>query len=168
MSVPKLVDQVRYGWDHSLSCIIMQGAARGEVKITSDNPSAQPELLYNYMDDRADLSVMREALRMCADLLEMAPYRSIGARRVSPTTEELRTDHVLNKFISEHVGTSIHMAGTCQMGEAADTSVVDQYCRVHGIDGLRIVDTSIMPVVVRRCPAATAVMLGERAAAFFD
>jgi choline dehydrogenase-like flavoprotein len=74
----------------------------------------------------------------------------------------------LDSYLQEHVGTAIHMASTCRMGPSADTAVVDQYCRVHGIDGLRVVDTSIMPTVVRRCPAATAVMLGERAAEFFN
>jgi choline dehydrogenase-like flavoprotein len=65
------------------------------------------------------------------------------------------------------VGTAIHMAGTCRMGPSADTAVVDQDCRVHGLEGLRVVDSSMMPTVVRCCPAATAVMLGERAAPFF-
>ena len=50
---------------------------------------------------------------------------------------------------------------------SGDSAVVDQHCRVHGVENLRVVDTSIMPTVVRRCPAATAVMIGERAAAFF-
>jgi choline dehydrogenase-like flavoprotein len=54
------------------------------------------------------------------------------------------------------------------MSPLAETGVVDQYCRVHEVERLRIVDTSIMPRVVRRCPAATAVMLGERAASFFN
>ena len=53
------------------------------------------------------------------------------------------------------------------MGRSRADSVVDQYCRVHDTEGLRVIDTSIMPNVVRRCPAATAIMIGERAAAFF-
>jgi choline dehydrogenase-like flavoprotein len=60
------------------------------------------------------------------------------------------------------------MASSCRMSPSPETGVVDQFCRVHGIDGLRVVDTSIMPRVVRRCPAATAVMMGERAAEFFN
>jgi choline dehydrogenase-like flavoprotein len=75
---------------------------------------------------------------------------------------------MLDQYLADHLGTSMHMASTCRMGPSADSAVVDQYCRVHGLDRLRVVDSSIMPVVVRRCPAATAVMIGERAAAFFN
>jgi choline dehydrogenase-like flavoprotein len=168
MSLPKLVDQVRYGWDHNITCIIGRGASRGEIRLTSSDPNAKPDLYYHYLDSEADRKRMRESLRLAADLVASEPYRALGAQRLDPSDDDLGSDAALDKYMSTHVGTSIHMASTCRMGPSAETAVVDQYCRVHGVDRLRVVDSSIMPTVVRRCPAATAVMIGERAAAFFD
>jgi choline dehydrogenase-like flavoprotein len=111
---------------------------------------------------------MREGMRTAAALIASAPYRDLGAKRSALSDAELDDDGALDAFVAKHMGTSIHMASSCRMGSSGETSVVDQHCRVHGIEGLRVVDTSIMPRVVRRCPAATALMLGERAAAFFD
>jgi choline dehydrogenase-like flavoprotein len=168
MSLSKMVDQVRYGWNHSLTCVLLQGESRGELELTSADPQEHPELRYHYYETGADRRRMRDALRLAARLLASEPYRSVGAERIGPTDAELGSDDALDGYLVAHVGTSIHMASTCRMADSPEAGVVDQWCRVHGIAGLRVVDTSVMPRVVRRCPAATAVMLGERAAAFFD
>jgi len=103
------------------------------------------------------------------ELVESPAFSKLGAKRISPSNDDLSTDEHLDKYIRGHIGTAIHMAGTCRMGPDSDeTAVVDQYCKVKGVEGLRVVDTSIWPEVVRRCTNATAVMTGERAADFFD
>jgi choline dehydrogenase len=167
MSFPKLADHVRYGWEHGITCLVMQGASRGEIRLSTADPNANPDLLYHFLDCEADRVRMREAMRLAAALVASDAYRELGAERIAPTDHELDSDAALDRFLLAHVGASVHMASTCRMGPSPETAVVDQYCRVHGLDGLRVVDTSIMPTVVRRCPAATAVMIGERAAAFF-
>jgi choline dehydrogenase len=137
--------------------------------LSAANAADKPLLNYNYFDNDVDLARARDGMRLAARLLDNKAYREIGARRFSPTDSELKSDSALDEFLRTHVGTSIHMSGTCAMGPESDPgAVVDQFCRVHGVDGVRVVDTSIMPQVVRRCPANTAVMLGERAADFFD
>ncbi len=168
MSLPKVVDQVLHGNDHTISLIMMQARARGEMKLTSADPADKPSLNFHYLENDIDLARARDGMRLAARLLETRPYREIGARRFSPTDQELSSDAALDDFLRTHVGTSIHMSGTCRMGPKAEDAVVDQFCRVYGVEGVRVVDTSIMPQVVRRCPANTAVMLGERAAEFFD
>ena len=169
MSLTKVMDQVMHGADQSISLIMMQAKARGEMTLTSANPADKPLLNYHYFDHDVDLERARDGMRLAARLLESPSYREIGAKRFSPTDEELGSDAALNDFLRTHVGTSIHMSGTCAMGPDSDKgAVVDQLCRVYGIEGVRVVDTSIMPQVVRRCPANTAVMIGERAADFFD
>ncbi len=169
MSLNKVIDQVIHGNDHSISVIMMQSQCRGEMTLTSVDPAAKPLLNYNYFDNDVDLARARDGMRLGARLLETRPYREIGARRFSPTDKELASDSALDDFLRTHVGTSIHMSGTCAMGpESGNGAVVDQFCRVYGVQGVRVVDTSIMPQVVRRCPANTAVMIGERAADFFD
>ena len=168
MSPGKLLAHARNGWDHALTCIMLRDDSRGEIHLTSADPMAAPELRYRYLESARDRARMREALRTAAALIASAPYRALGAKRAAIADAELDSDDLLDRHVAKSIGTSIHMASSCRMGASPDTSVVDQHCRVHGVSGLRVVDTSIMPRVVRRCPAATALMLGERAAEFFD
>ena len=87
---------------------------------------------------------------------------------VSPSASELDDDDALDDWLLRNVFTTFHTSGSCKMGPAGDSmAVVDQYCRVHGVNSLRVVDISICPDVVRANTNATAVMIGERAAAFF-
>lgn len=168
ISLPKLINHARYGWNHAITCVLLRDDSRGEIRLTSADPTATPELIYRYLESDRDRARMRQALRTAAALIASAPYRALGAQRAALSDEELADDALLDRFGRAQMGTSIHMASSCRMGPTPDTGVVDQYCRVHGVEGLRVVDTSIMPTVVRRCPAATAVMIGERVAAFFN
>jgi choline dehydrogenase-like flavoprotein len=75
------------------------------------------------------------------------------------------TDDALDDWLNRNVTTSQHLAGTCKMGPDSDPmAVVDQYCRVRGVDGLRVADTSVMPDVVRANTNTTAIAIGERVA----
>lgn len=168
MSLQKLWDQLRYGWAHTLSCVSVRNSSTGEIRLTSADPAAKPSLFYNYLEDPADCTRVREATRLAVALLESEPYRELGAQRLGPSDDDLASDARLDAYLRGHVGTTMHMASSCRVSSSIETGVVDQYCRVRGVDRLRVVDTSIMPTVVRRSPAATAVMIGERAAAFFD
>jgi choline dehydrogenase-like flavoprotein len=167
MSSAQLLEQARVGSGMAMSCLIMSGSSRGEMRLTSTDPAESPQLLYHYFENPDDLRRMRQGFRLAAQLVRSAPYRELGARFQGPDDKTLESDTRLDKFLCRYVGTSIHMSSSCRMGVVPEASVVDQYCRVHGVENLRVVDTSIMPRVVRRCPAATAVMIGERAAAFF-
>ena len=84
--------------------------------------------------------------------------------RIQPTDEVLADDAKLDRWIREIVGTARHVSGTCRMGPDSDpTAVVDQNCRVKGIDGLWVADASIMPRIPRSGGAhATVIMIGER------
>jgi choline dehydrogenase-like flavoprotein len=74
----------------------------------------------------------------------------------------------LDDWIADTVSTAVHLCSSAPMGPDSDpTAVVDQYCRVRGVDGLRVVDTSVLPTAPSRGTAATAVLIGERASAFF-
>lgn len=168
ISLGKLLDHARYGFDHALTCVMLRDDSRGEIRLTSADPADRPELIYRYLESDRDRARARELMRTAAALVASEPYRKLGARRSVLSDAELADDATLDAHNRKHQGTSIHMASSCRMSSTPETGVVDQYCRVHEIVGLRVVDTSIMPAVVRRCPAATAVMLGERAAAFFN
>ena len=168
LSWQKFKDQMLTQWDLAITIILMHGNSRGELRLNSRSPEAGPDLHYHYLEDPEDMRRLREGIRLAARLVDSEPYRKVYARRTMISNEVLRSDAQLDQYLLSHVGTSLHMASSCRMGTSPENSVVDQHCRVHGIANLRVVDTSIMPHVVRRCPNATAVMIGERAAAFFD
>jgi choline dehydrogenase-like flavoprotein len=137
--------------------------------VVSTDPSELPQIDYHYLSEPSDRERMRACVRLAASLLEDKSFKELGAHRTSLGDDDLATDRSLDAWISANLATTIHMAGTCRMGPDSDPgAVTDQYCRVYGVDGLRVADTSIMPVVVRRPTNASAVMIGERASAFFD
>ena len=85
--------------------------------------------------------------------------------RISPNDDDLATDDALDKWLLDNVLTQHHSSGTCKMGPASDNmAVVDQYGGVHGIEGLRVVDASIMPDVIRANTNVTTIMIAERVA----
>ena len=102
---------------------------------------------------------------MGARLLESEAYKDVLDHRISPTDDVLADDDALDLWIRETVGTARHVSGTCRMGPDSDpTAVVDQYCRIKGIDSLWVVDASVMPRVPRSGGAhATVLMIAERA-----
>jgi choline dehydrogenase-like flavoprotein len=110
---------------------------------------------------------MREMIRLAARLFEHTAFREIVAKRNEPTDEELADDALLDAFIARDIGTGQHTCGTCKMGPASDPlAVVDQYGKVHGLQGLRVVDASILPDCPRANTNVTTMMIGERVADF--
>ena len=152
----------------ALSCILNQPVSIGELRLTSTDPYVQPYLDYKYLEDPWDRKRLRVAVRLCIRLLEHEAFRDIVAYLVSPTEQDLASDEALDAWLLTCMGTAIHMSGTCKMGPSSDPmAVVDQYCRVYGLEGVRVVDTSVMPDVVRRATNAAAVLIGERVAEWF-
>jgi choline dehydrogenase-like flavoprotein len=114
-----------------------------------------------------DRERLREAVRLCARLLEHGAYRDIVEERLQPTDEELASDDALDNWMRQTVSTSQHISGTCKMGPASDPmAVVDQYGRVYGLEGLRVADASVMPDVIRANTNASTIMIAERVADF--
>jgi choline dehydrogenase len=97
-------------------------------------------------------------------LLESDAYKDVADYRIHPTDAILADDDALDLWIRQTVGTARHVSGTCKMGSDTDSmAVVDQYCRVRGVQGLWVVDASVMPRIPRSGGAhATVVMIGER------
>lgn len=137
----------------------------GELRLTSTDPHVQPYLDYNYFTDPLDLERMRKAIRLCVRLGEHEAFKDIILERVNPTDDDLASDDCLDSWLMRNVGTSHHISGTCKMGPDSDPmAVLDQYCRVRGLHGLRVTDASVMPDVIRANTNATSIMIGERVA----
>ena len=139
----------------------------GELRLTSSDPNVQPFLDYRYFDDPFDRQRMRDLVRMCLKLAEHEDFRDILDERVEPTDDDLESDDALDDWMLREATTGQHISCTCKMGPSSDPlAVVDQYGRVHGLNGLRVVDASIMPDCVRANTNVTTMMIGERIADF--
>ena len=147
------------------TCILELAEGAGELKLATTDPYQQPALDYNYLQEPWDRERMREGVRLCLKLLEGEEYRNFVEGCISPTEEDLASDDALDQWLLRNVTTTQHISGTCKMGPAADgMAVVDQYCRVHGLEGLRVVDVSVLPDCVRANTNATTIMIAERVA----
>ncbi|MET7998953.1 GMC family oxidoreductase N-terminal domain-containing protein [Amycolatopsis sp. NPDC005232] len=141
--------------------------SRGELTLRSADAGVLPKLNFRYMSEPEDLRRMRDGVRLVARLLEHPAYHGMGTRLTSLTGTELSSDSQLDQWILTNLASAAHTAGTCKMGPSCDdTAVVDPRGRVHGVEGLRVADVSIMPTLTRRGPHASAIMIGERIAAF--
>ena len=144
---------------------LQRGRSRGRLILAGGDPLTQPRLEYGYLADDDDRRRLREGVRLTVELLRSRAFGALVAGRSGPPDDVLDRDAELDAWIRFHLGTAVHLAGTARMGPHSDPgAVVDQRLRVRGVEGLRVVDTSVMPQVTTRGPAATAVMIGERAA----
>jgi predicted dehydrogenase (TIGR03970 family) len=169
VSLKRTLEQARHQWDLSFAVAVQQEDSRGDIFLTSADPHARPRIEYNYLTEPSDLIRLRQVVRVAGEILTSKAFRAVCREMTDPGPAVLASDAALDEWIRTHLATAIHMASSCHMGPAADqTAVVDQYLRVRGTEGLRVVDTSVMPYVTSRGPNATAVMIGERASAFFS
>lgn len=138
----------------------------GELRLTSRDPQAQPFLDYNYLADSFDRQRLSAGMRLAFTLAKHDDLKEIIGPRLDPTDADLASDAALDEWLQREVTTYSHISGTCKMGPGSDAmAVVDQDGKVHGLDGLRVVDASIMPTLVRAPINPTVLMMGEKIAA---
>jgi len=148
-----------------ISCVIELPAGAGFVRLNSADPAVQPKFDYRYFSHPEDMRRMRDGIRLAVKMLETDAYKDVSDGRVTPTEEILTDDDALDLWIRQTVGSARHVSGTCKIGPDSDPmAVVDQQCRVKGLQGLWIADSSVMPQVPRANANATAIMIGERVA----
>lgn len=136
--------------------------SRGRVTLTSGDPEAPPRLFFNYLDEAADRQAYRDGIRLTREIFAqpaMAPY---CGEELMPG-KAIQSDDELDAWVADNAETAYHPCGSCRMGTDA-MAVVDTQCRVHGIDSLRVVDSSIMPTVTNGNINAPTIMIGEKAA----
>ena len=150
-----------------VSLCLYLALSQGELRLQSTDPRQQPFLDYNYLADPFDLSRIREGLRLCVDLFSHAVFQDIVEERIAPSDEILASDEALDHWIKREVMTAQHISSTCKMGPSSDPlAVVDQFGKVYGIEGLRVVDASIMPDTVRANLNVTVLAMAEHVADF--
>jgi len=160
---------IREGDDpsHTINCGLYLAAGKGELRLTSADPHIQPSMDYRYLRDRWGRERLREAVRKCVALLEDPAYSQVIEERTAPLDSDLVLDQTLDDWLLRNVSSSFHISGTCKMDPDSDPeAVVDQRLKVRGVEGLRVVDASVMPDVVRANTNVTTMMIAERAAEF--
>ena len=142
----------------------MRSRSRGWVRLASADAAAPPRIKFNYMSDAQDWADMRACVRLTRDIFGQAAFEAYRGREIQPGAE-VTSDAAIDAFIREKVESAYHPTGTCRMGSPDDAMcVVDPDLRVIGVDGLRIVDSSVMPVITNGNLNAPTIMLAEKAA----
>ena len=162
------------GLDHrnpigiGVSLCLYLAFSQGELRLQSRDPRESPYLDFNLLDRSHRIgSRLRECVRVCADLFRHEAFDQIVEERLAPPDDVLSNDDALDSWMKREEITAHHVSSTCKMGPSNDPlAVVDQYGRVNGIDGLRVVDASIMPDTVRANLNLTVIAIAERAADF--
>jgi choline dehydrogenase len=142
--------------------ILTRPESRGELTLRSADPRAMPLINANYMSAPRDREVMRRGIRIARDVLSQPAYTPYRGREVIPGSQ-CDSDADLDSFVRRNVGSNLEASGTCKMG-SDELAVVDDRLRVHGVQGLRVVDTSIMPRMVTADTNGPAIMIAEKAA----
>jgi choline dehydrogenase len=139
--------------------------SRGEIELRSADPFAPPVIRPNYLSDERDLAELVEAARLLRKIAAADPLAPLIKREVKPGPSTV-TDADLIQDIRARSGSVFHPCGTCGMGRDPETSVVDARLRVHGLEGLRVVDASIFPLITSGNINAPSIMVGERGSDF--
>jgi choline dehydrogenase len=142
----------------------MRSKSRGSVTLRSSDPADRPSIRFNYMEHPDDWSDFRHCIRLTREIFGQKAFDDFRGEEIAPGARA-QSDDELDDFIRAHVESAYHPCGTCRMGAADDPmSVVDPECRVIGVEGLRVADSSIFPRITNGNLNAPSLMTGEKAA----
>ncbi|MCK9553343.1 choline dehydrogenase [Aquamicrobium sp.] len=142
----------------------MRSKSRGSVILRSPDAWDKPVIRFNYMSHPDDWTEFRHCIRLTREIFAQAAFDPYRGSEISPGGH-VQTDEDLDAFIRDHAESALHPCGTCRMGRAGDPmSVVDPECRVIGVEGLRVADSSIFPRITNGNLNAPSIMTGEKAA----
>ena len=141
----------------------MRSPSRGAVTLASADPKSAPDIFFNYMSTEQDWIDFRQAIRLTREIFQQEAFKPFVKHEILPGASA-QSDDEIDDFIREHAESAYHPCGTCRMGAATDKhAVVDPECRVIGVDGLRVADSSIFPQITNGNLNGPSIMVGERA-----
>jgi choline dehydrogenase-like flavoprotein len=150
-----------YGTGYSCHVSYLTPKSRGSVSLRSADPMDAPAIDPQFLSAPEDVEAMVKGFKLTRRLMDAPALRAL--RKEELFTKDVRTDDDIRQFLRENVDTVYHPTCTCQMGTDKSVAVVDSSLRVHGLGGLRIVDASVMPRVVRGNTNAPTIMIAEKA-----
>jgi choline dehydrogenase len=148
-----------------LVAALMVPRGHGRLRLASADVLVQPRIDLDFGADQEDMRRLMAGTRVAWKVARSESIKRETERVVDLNEEIVRSDALLHDYVRNNVGTYGHALGTARMGPDGDPgAVVDQYCRVRGVENLWVVDASVMPAVPRAVPNLTVIMLGERVA----
>ncbi|RYF15872.1 MAG: choline dehydrogenase [Comamonadaceae bacterium] len=163
--IGKLLDHGRktvFGHGYSCHVCLLRPKSRGSLTLASADPADAPRIDPNFLADADDTQRLVRGFKVMRAILSQPALAAHRGRELD-ASGQARTDAEIEAFVRDHADTIYHPVGTCGMGSGA-LAVVDAQLRVHGLDGLRVVDASIMPSIVGGNTNAPVIMIGEKAA----
>ena len=142
----------------------MRSASRGSVTLRSNNPADAPVIRFNYMSTEQDWIDFRHCIRLTREIFAQKAFDPYRGPEIQPG-DDVQSDETIDDFVRRAVESAYHPCGTCRMGRADDPmAVVDPQCRVIGVDGLRVADSSLFPRITNGNLNGPSIMTGEKAA----
>jgi choline dehydrogenase-like flavoprotein len=150
-------------WGHGFSChvCVLRPKSVGSLGLHSADPSAPPRIDPNFLGHDDDVQTLLKGYRLTQEILAQAPMARFGLKDIHNASQH--SDEQLIELLRQRTDTIYHPVGTCRMGHD-EGAVVDSQLRVHGIQGLRVADASIMPTLVGGNTNAASIMIAEHAA----
>ena len=141
----------------------MRPESKGHIHITSADPRVQPAIDFNFLSSQVDAELTVIAVRIARSIMTAPALADLQIKELAPGATQTKDDEILD-WVKEAAETTYHPVGTCKMG-SDPMAVVDERLKVHGIEGLRVADASIMPTLTSGNTNAPSIMIGEKAAA---
>jgi len=163
--VGKLINHGRtLSWGHGLSChvCLLRPKSSGSIRLANKDPLVPPLVDPDFLSHRDDMERLVRGFKLMREILRQPALARLGGRELA-TTAGAQTDDDIERVIREHADSIYHPVGSCRMGHT-ELDVVDAQLRVHGLQGLRVVDASIMPRIVSGNTNAPVMMIAEKAA----
>jgi choline dehydrogenase len=149
---------------YSLQSVCIRAKSKGRISLASSNTHVKPSIDAGYLSNAADLATLREGIKLGRKIGQRAEWEEYLGEEVYPGTD-IQTDDEIDEYIRNTVHTANALTGTCKMGTGKDC-VVGPDLKVYGVNGLRVCDSSIIPVIPGGQTATPTVMVADRAAAF--
>jgi choline dehydrogenase len=141
----------------------MRSPSRGAVTLKSADPKEDPSIFFNYMSHEEDWIDFRQGIRLVREIFAQDAFKPFYKHEIQPG-DAAQDDEMIDEFVREHAESAYHPCGTCKMGAVDDPmAVVDPECRVIGVDGLRVADSSIFPRITNGNLNAPSILVGEKA-----
>ncbi len=162
--VPILTGTEEPAQEHGVSnlVILTRPESRGHLRLRSADPMDTPIIDANYLSDERDRAVLREGIRIARGIFSQPAYDRYRGREYLPGAHCV-SDEELDEFFRQTCSVNYEAVGTCKMGHD-DLAVVNDQLQVHGVQGLRVVDGSVMPRITTGDPSASIIMIAEKAA----
>jgi choline dehydrogenase len=161
---PNLLKRSKVEDDHGITIRVgpVNPESRGKITLRSANPGDAPRIFANYLRSEADKETTIASVKMMREVIAQPAFDGVRGRELAPGPA-LRTDQELRQWLKRAGGTTLHPVGTCKMGND-EMAVVDAELKLRGVDGLRVADASIMPIISSGNTNAPTIMIGEKAA----